>query len=443
MPVPSPFIAPSRESLSAAGDWSGGVTTSRIPVTGRAGLDGIPLHGSASGRRLGQAVLVYLVVATLFVTWAPFRFAPFPVHGFSGIWSPSDLILNVVMFLPLGFLWQAARGREGSTPWWLVGVAGALLSLVIELGQLFIVERVTSLLDVATNGLGAAIGARAFNLVRPRVHLGASTVSTLALELPLTGLVLLLTPLLWVSGFGSNGTGRMWLMLPVAIFGGAVLGAVHGAHLQSTGRVGRPALLGGVALWFLVSALPGASSHPDVLVTGTVLAVGAAWLRSRAVARLRLQHQDRRVELPTLRLVLPLLAVYLTLSALWPLDRLGGSWSWGWMLAPANPELSRVLLMQSLEYLAAFTLVGYITAEFHGRETLGYRDGARRVFRNGLLLVLALEVARGWSPVAGASVSLGILALGAALFGGWLYHLQRDHVRTLLSRPARIGKPFA
>jgi hypothetical protein len=124
-------------------------------------------------------------------------------------------------------VWRAdrARGREGSTPWWIVGLAGALLSLVIELGQLFIAERVTSLLDVATNGLGAAIGARAFNLVRPRVHLGASR---------------------------------------------------------------RPALLGGVALWFLVSALPGASFHPEVLVSGTVLAVGAAWLRSRAVARLRL-----------------------------------------------------------------------------------------------------------------------------------------------------------
>jgi len=435
MPATSSLLASSPEPPPGL---AGRETHSRIPV---AGVGGIPLRGSASGRRLGEAVLVYLVVATLFVTWAPFRFAPFPVHGFSGVWSTSDLILNVVMFLPLGFLWQASRAREGSTSWWLVGVAGALLSLVIEVGQLFILERVTSVLDVATNALGAAMGARAFQLFRPRVHLGASTVFILALELPLTGLVLLLTPLLWVSGFGSTGTGRVWLMIPVAVFGGAVLGAVHGAHLQTTGQVGRPALLGGVALWFLVSALPGASSHPGVLVTGAALAVGAAWLRSRAVARDRLHHQDRRVELPTVRLVLPLFAAYLALSALWPLDRMGETWSWGWMLAPANPQLSRTLLMQSLEYLAAFTLVGYITAEFQGREGLGYRDGAQRVFRNAVLLIVVLEGARGWSPVAGASVSLGALALGAALFGGWLYHLQRDHVRTLLSRPPRVGNP--
>lgn len=425
---------PLLDSPSPLSPLRGGVT-SRIPLgRGDAAADpGLPM-GSRSGRKLGQAVLVYLVVATLFVTWAPFRFSPTVVHGFRGHWTPSDLVLNVVMFLPLGFLWQSARVRHGGMTWWMVGVGGALVSLTIEVGQLFIVERFASLFDVATNGLGAALGARAFDLVRPRVHLGASTVSTLALELPLTGLVILLTPLLWVSGFGSLDTERIWLLLPLAAFGGAVLGVVHGAHLHHTGRVGRGAMLGAVAIWFLVAALPGAISRPDVLAAGMTLAVGSAWLRSVGAARDRQRHGERRVELPTLRLVLPVFALYLALSALWPLQGTIGSWAVGWTLAPANPHLSRTMLLQGLEYLAAFTLVGYMTAEYHGRGNRAYRAEVPRVAGVTLILVVLLEVGRGWNVLHGASLSMGMLALGAGLFGGWLYHLQRDHVLTLLSR---------
>lgn len=391
--------------------------------------------GSNSGRRLGYAVLTYLMVMTLLVTWAPFRFELHVMHGVTSVWTWSDLALNVVMFLPLGFFWQAARARNHVSVWWMAGVVGALLSLGIEVGQLFLAERFTSALDVLTNGLGAALGARAFDEVRPRVHVGAQAVSALALELPLTGLVVLLVPLLWVSGFASTGSERMWLMLPVATFGGAILGAVHGAYLDHTGRVSRPILLAAVATWFVVAAMPGASGRTDVLAAGATLAVGAAWLRSVWTARARRAHGAQRVEIPTLRLVLPLFAVYLTLSALWPLDSVDGIWRGAWVLAPARSDLSRRMLMQALEYLAAFTLVGYITAELHGRANARYRLAARRVTTSAGVLVLLLETARGWNTTVGASVSLGALALGAALFGGWLYHLQREHVRTLLSRP--------
>jgi hypothetical protein len=60
-----------------------------------------------------------------------------------------------------------------------------------------------------------------------------------------------------------------------------------------------------------------------------------------------------------------------------------------------------------------------------------------------LVLVLLLEVGRGWNVFHGASVSMGALALAAGLFGGWLYHLQRDHVLTLLARvgSSRVRPP--
>lgn len=400
----------------------------------RAGTPAEP-SGSDSGRLLGHALLAYLVVTTLLITWAPFRFESKPLHGLTSVWTWSDLLLNVVMFLPLGFLAQSSRVRQRAVAWWVIGLFGALLSAMIEVGQLFIAERYTSLLDVLTNGLGAALGARAFDAVRPRVYLGRGAISALALELPLTGLVMLLIPLLWVSGFASVGTERTWLLLLISTFGGAILGAVHGAYLHRSGRVSRPVLLAAVAIWFLVAALPGAATRPDVLMAGATLAIGGAWLRSVATARARDRDGDQRVELPTLRLVLPVFAAYFALASLWPLDTVDGVWRGGWALSPAGAGLSRTMLMQVLEYLAGFTLVGYITAEFHGRSNESYRVMSRRVLRSSVVLVLLLECARGWNTVTGASLSVSILAVLAGLFGGWLYHLQRDHVRTLLARP--------
>jgi VanZ family protein len=378
--------------------------------------------------------LAYLVATTLLITWAPFAFTLTPMHGFSTVWTWSDLILNVVMFLPLGFFAQSARVREREIAWWMIGLAGALLSATIEIGQLFLAERFSSVFDVCTNGLGAAIGARAFQAVRPHVRLGRGAVSALALELPLMGLVMLLVPLLWVAGFASAGTERVWLMLLIATFGGALIGAVHGAYLDQNGRVSRGTMVLAVAVWFVVAALPGAAEHVDVLVAGATLAIGCAWLRSRSTSRARARNGDQRVELLTLRIALPLFAAYFTLASLWPLDAVDGVWRGAWALAPSRDGLSRVLLMQSLEYLAGFTLVGYISAEFHGRSNESYRTISRRVMRYVLALLVMLETARGWNTAQGASLAIALLAVASGLFGGWLYHLQRDHIRTLLQR---------
>jgi len=397
-----------------------------------------PLQGSDSGRQLGLAVLAYLVVTTLLITWAPFDFGWQDEYATTTVWTWSDLVLNVVMFLPLGFFWQSAYARARAHAWWMVGLIGAALSAGIEGGQLFLASRYTSLLDIATNGLGAALGARLFDLLRPRLLVGAGAVSALALELPLTGLVMLLVPLLWVFGFASAGSTRLWLLLPVATFGGAVLGAVHGAYLEPSTRASRGGLALVTAGWFVAAALPGAAMHWEVLLTGAAVAVGAAVLRSLAAARARDRDGAQRVELPTLRLMLPLFASYVTLASLWPFSAVDGVWRGGWALAPARDGLSRVLLMQSLEYLAAFTIVGYITAELYGRSNASYADAWPRVLRRAGALVLLLEFARGWNSTIGASGALALLAVGAGLFGGWLYHLQRDHVRTLLARPVPL-----
>ncbi|MFZ9745991.1 MAG: VanZ family protein [Opitutaceae bacterium] len=70
-----------------------------------------------------------------------------------------DTVLNVLGFLPVGLLaWLAAsRSRLG---WRWLGVLGSGLglSLAIETGQIWLPERVSSVIDLAANGVGAVVG---------------------------------------------------------------------------------------------------------------------------------------------------------------------------------------------------------------------------------------------------------------------------------------------
>ena len=67
--------------------------------------------------------------------------------------ATADAILNVALFLPLGFL---LAGRPGALP--RAAVAGFGLSLAIELAQIFIPGRYAAVGDVLWNGLGAVAG---------------------------------------------------------------------------------------------------------------------------------------------------------------------------------------------------------------------------------------------------------------------------------------------
>jgi glycopeptide antibiotics resistance protein len=73
----------------------------------------------------------------------------------------ADTLLNVALFLPLGWLLhRAARqyGLAGSTSVLLIVAACALFSLSIETLQYFLDTRYSSILDVAMNTAGAAAG---------------------------------------------------------------------------------------------------------------------------------------------------------------------------------------------------------------------------------------------------------------------------------------------
>ena len=120
-------------------------------------------------RRASIFSLLYLG-AIVYLSLYPFEFLG-SARSFMLYWveSPArrvfwDTALNVLFYVPLGAAVVAAFGRSG--PAWFASVACAtLLSLAIEVAQLFTPARYGNLRDLTANSMGAVIGASAAYLL--------------------------------------------------------------------------------------------------------------------------------------------------------------------------------------------------------------------------------------------------------------------------------------
>lgn len=391
-----------------------------------------------TGRRLGHVVLAYLAMAVAVVTLSPFRFALEPVNTWASAWQPFDVVMNIVMFVPLGFIHRISRPKGGGAELLGALVWGAALSGLVETAQLFAPGRFPSPIDLATNTAGAGLGSLLGGLTLRRADT-VGAVRAAAVELPLMGLVYLLAPLPWLVGIGRDGDGRAWLVLPLAASAGWIIGAV----LTSFDRAPRARVLTATASWLLVALVPGFLGSLELAAAAGAAGLGAAWIRT--VAPSRVTHEvlpaPRRFEAATLRVVFPLLFVYLSASSLTPLTAPSARWMGTWALLPEGAALDTAVIFRTLEHIAGFTLIGYAIAEYHGR--------SRDQFSTVLPVVLgwagaasaALEIARGWHPDYGASAVMFALTLLGAGLGGWVYSLQLAHVRALIGAQARPATP--
>jgi len=83
-----------------------------------------------------------------------------------------DIVVNILGFMPFGFFTYAYLrhvGRLGKVPSALIAIAlGGVTSLAIELLQVFLPTRYSSLLDLIDNTLGTALGVIAFSRLAAR-----------------------------------------------------------------------------------------------------------------------------------------------------------------------------------------------------------------------------------------------------------------------------------
>ncbi len=313
---------------------------------------------------------------TLIITLLPFQF-DWPSRWrlmFTG--GPVDIVANVLLFLPLGFLYRLAR-REGFrhstlTVLWI----GAVMSMAIETAQLFERERYTSVLDVATNAFGAWLGAWAFDRLSPKARVDGALIGRLSLELPLMGLIYLMVPLLWLNALSSGrDIERAALPLLLGVFGASLLGGMQRRHFGPVRSLGARATAGAAALWFLAGTFPALPNRPALLLGGTVLVGALAWWQgSRPFVP---DASNRRFEVPLLTSAAPAYAAYLALLTLAPLLHGVGDWSVGLGFPGVATEWTKTEILRCLEQVAAFTLLGYMIAEFRGRDVPTYRARTR------------------------------------------------------------------
>ena len=381
-----------------------------------------------------MALLAYMIGVTLIVTLLPFHFAwPERWHVSVGD-DPYDAILNVLLFVPLGFLYRMVTPR-GWGAMLLVILNAALISVAIEGMQLFDATRESTLLDVVANIFGAVVGMAAFDRIARSAKLSGGVIGWLGLEIPLMGLVYLLVPLLWVNSLAARGEwAPTFATFLIGAFGAILLGGLQ-RHYFGPSRAAEPHRTAGfAALWFVGGAFAMLPWRPFELIGGAIALAALCWGLGRRP--LHVAGANRRFEGPLLRAAAPVYAAYLLTLMISPVLDGTGSWQGHYGFPEIAP--SRVATAQLLELCAAFTLVGYMVAESRGREVMRYRAALPRLVVWAAGLACAVEAAHGFD-VHGASLARGSLLVGACFYGGWLYYLQRAHVIWVVSTNRTSG----
>ncbi len=380
-----------------------------------------PFLGSG-GARIVRGMLGYMSVMAALATLSPFDFQPEPEHSFAVLWLVKDVLINLLLLFPAGFLFALAYedrlGRHARNALLL----GFAFSLALESAQLFLPSRHANLVDVFSNGVGCWAGA----LVQRRMGrwLDGFLSEDLVLELPLTGALYLLVPLLMLHGLGAGNTLRPWIALPLAPFGATVLATLYQQRIARSGALSpaRFAAYGGLA--FAGSALPALLRRPEAIAAGAACLALTTWALIHW--QIGWSPGQRRFEASTIRRALPWFALYLIGLVAYPsLGQFGGRESHG----PSHLEALRLL-----ESFAALTVYGYLASESVSRSPWSTRALVGAVGASGVALSLLLELTN-LSHASALSLLVRLSILGAsAAAGAGLHRAQIALVQTMRSK---------
>ena len=383
-------------------------------------------QSTRTGARLTLALLGYFVLVTAVITLSPFDFS---LRRFrvSLALVPSDIVANIALFLPLGFLGRGLTDGSAKGGRRVVWIAAAC-SLMIEVSQLFLRRRYAGPIDVVSNTAGAWLGVVArdwierWALWRPRL------VGRIGLDVPLVGLLYLLVPQLWLSSVGLiEDARRSVTTLLLGCAGSIVLVALHRNRWQSGVRVATHVVPPLAVLWFMTGALPAATASPIAFgALGITVAVLTAWLVRRAQS-----SSEPRFEIATLRRFVPVFAIYLVVAALWPPFRSPVPWHGALLFENRLNGAGVVDVLLLLEQVGGFTLLGYAVAEWRGRRELSLASDLPPLVAAAAACAVGLEVVQGLLSGSGASVFRALLATSGTAYGVAVYHLARQHVRAL------------
>ena len=399
-------------------------------VPARTGVRALPTPRSTSRSRarLSRVLLAYFLGIIGVITLTPFQFSiPSAVDVLTtGTWF--DVVTNVLLFVPLGFLYPLTR--QGENPSALhVFLLGGLLSTTIETVQFFDLDRYTSVLDIVTNASGAGLGALLLGGVNRRIRASPRLVGRLSLEIPLMGLIYLLVPLLLVTSLSVlEQPLRLLSLLALGLLGARLLSAVQVHHFGPAGVVRPRAMTVVAAAWALLGVFPVVLRDPRAGVTLVLVVALAAWFNASRPAIL---GAERRFEADVLRSATPYVVAYFVATATLPLATGIAPWHFAWGLTGSGGDLSRQMI-RLLEPVASIAVLAYMLAEARGRRELPFRRTAARLLAECAGVAAAIEASRGLQRGAGASGIQWALMVGASLVGASIYHSQRERIRSIL-----------
>lgn len=377
----------------------------------------------STSTRLFGTLLGYVILIILLLTLNPFYFSQPEEIAISFYGGRRNIVANVMLFLPVGFLYRLSTGKRGAF------YVGALLSLIIEVVQFFIPARTPSVPDILANAGGAWLGAVIHDALSARMIITQGMVGRLRLETPLMGLIYLFTPLLWVNILALEEHSYRWVLTLLPGVCGAIIFSNLFRHWWRSVNIQIMSYASlAVSVWLLVGVGPAIlDSLPIVIVClGIVLLTALLTILPRYSA-------DRRFERSTLKVLLPVFVLYLLLLTLFPV-RPFGTWHMIFGFTDRVTDTSLQSLYSRLEHLAAFTVLGYIIAEWRGRLEISFREELPRLFLVIIGFVFPLEFLSGFQIGQGSSFIRLVLSVIGGLFGGAIYHLSRAHLRFIFGR---------
>ena len=388
-----------------------------------------------TGTRLTLALLGYFVLVTAVITLSPFDFS-LRRFRISLALVPADIVANIALFLPLGFLGRGLinlPARSGRRVVWIAAVC----SLLIETAQLFLRRRYAGPIDVVSNTAGAWLGVVARDHIERWALWHPRLVGRVGLDVPLVGVLYLLVPQLWLSSVGLiEDPRRSVTTLLLGCAGSVVLVALHRHRWQGGVRVATHVVPPLAVLWFMTGALPAATASPGAFgALGLAVAGLTAWLLRRSES-----SGEPRFEIATLRRFVPIFAVYLVVAALWPPFRTVTPWHGALLFENRLNGATVVDVLLLLEEVGGFTLLGYAVAEWRGRRELSLAADLPPLVAAAAAGALGLEVVQGLTSGPGASLLRAGLSTSGAAYGVAVYHLARQHVRTLRAEDVGAGE---
>ncbi len=378
---------------------------------------------------LGKALLVYMVFMVFLMTLFPFDFRIPTRIQIKILTDLADFMANIVLFIPIGFLFKLSRRPDKDALCLNVLFLGILLSIAIEFTQLFIPGRHTQVIDVINNGVGAWLGAILFVFLKRRLS-GESAGKLFSLQLPLMNVVYLLIPLMWINGLtiGTEAV-RLWLLLLLGLFGTGVLCSISIYQFRKTGTLSLAKLSFFAMTWFFIATLPVLLKFPLQI---TVFTISIGILAGLIVGILKAgKMNERRLELPTLKRILPLFILYLLLLVIWSTTSPIGAWLFKTDVQELVFNKRLVSTFRFIEFIAAFTLLGYMIAEMRGRKNESAGKTLGWIFFTALIVSIIIEIIRGYPPLIRSSILEIVFTTAAALYGGVIYRLQLAAIQRL------------